>query len=285
MSEPRRPSAWQRAQEIVLWLALPLALGILLSLWVPRPVVGVIYLDDVIYSETARNVIAQIAYARLHPEVRALVLIVDSPGGTVVDTESVYQELERLRQTKPVVATVETMAASGAYYLTVGADYIYAKPTSFVGSIGVVGSLPPAPTIFEDVVATGPYKQWGEPADTALRRMEMIKQGFYQAVELGRGDALRVGPEVLLRGEIWTGNEALRMGLIDELGSRSWAIERAAHMARIDHYRVADLLDLAGLPRIAKLSLLQVPEGTIALYPNEPGLYLLYLPPHDRRLP
>jgi protease-4 len=115
--------------------------------------------------------------------------------------------------------------------------------------------------------------------------MEMIEQGFYQAVKLGRGDALRVSPEVLLRGEIWTGNEALRMGLIDELGSRSQAIERAAHMARIDHYQVADLLDRAGLPRIAKLSSFQVPEGTIALYPNEPGLYLLYLPPRDRRLP
>jgi protease-4 len=285
MSVQKRPSAGRRAGEVIVWLVLPLALGILLSLLVPRPVVGMIYLDDVIYSETARSIIAQIAYARLRPEVRAIVLVVDSPGGTVIDTESVYQELERLRQTRPVVATIETMAASGAYYLTVGTDYIYAKPTSMVGSIGVVGNLPPAPMIFEAVVATGPYKQWGMPADTALRQMEMIKQGFYQAVKLGRGDALRVGPEVLLRGEVWAGNEALRMGLLDELGSRSQAIERAARMARIDHYRVADLRDLAGLPRIEKFAFLQIPQGTIALYPNEPGLYLLYMPPRDRRLP
>lgn len=285
MSEQKHPSGWRRVGEILLWFALPLAVGSLLSLLVPRPVVGMIYLDDVIYSQSARDTIAQIAYARTHGEVRAVVLVVDSPGGTVVDTESVYQELERLRQTRPVIATVETMAASGAYYVAAGTDYIYAKPTSLVGSIGVVDELPPSPIVFEDWIATGPYKQWGMPADTALRRMEMIKQGFYQAVKLGRGDKLRAGPEVLLRGEIWSGNETLRMGLIDELGSRSQAIERAAQMARIDHYRVADLRELAGLSGGNKPPLVRMPEGTVALYPDEPGLYLLYMPPHDRRLP
>ena len=285
MSEQKRPSGWRRAGRAFLWLAFPLAVGVLLSLLVPRPVVGVIYLDNVIYSKTANDWIAQLAYARAHPEVRAVALIVNSPGGTVVDTEAVYQELARLRQTKPVVASVEVMAASGAYYLSVGTDYIYAKPASLVGNIGVIDELPPPPIVFENIVSTGPYKLWGMPADTVLRRMEMIKQGFYQAVKLGRGDKLRVGPEVLLRGEIWSGTEALRMGLIDELGSRSQAIERAAQMARIDHYQVADLRSLAGLPPARGLPLLEMPEETIPLYPHEPGLYLLYVPPRDRRLP
>ena len=91
MSEQKRPSGWRRAGRAFLWLAFPLAVGVLLSLLVPRPVVGVIYLDNAIYSETANDWIAQLAYARTHPEVRAVVLIVNSPGGTVVDTEAAYQ--------------------------------------------------------------------------------------------------------------------------------------------------------------------------------------------------
>jgi ClpP class serine protease len=75
------------------------------------------------------------------------------------------------------------------------------------------------------------------------------------------------------------------MGLIDELGSRSQAIEKAAQMARVDHYQVADLHGLAGLPPAQGLPLLEMPEQAIPLYPHEPGLYLLYVPPRDRRLP
>ena len=132
-------------------------------------------------------------------------LIVDSPGGTVVDTEAVYQELERLRQTKPVVASVESLAASGAYYLIAGTDYIYARPSSSVGNAGVIGLLPASPTVYEGVIASGPYKQWGAPSDTVLRQMDVLKQGFYQVVKLGRGNALRASPDVLLRGQISAG--------------------------------------------------------------------------------
>jgi len=286
MTEKHSSSAWQRTRMIVLWLVIPLLLGILLSMLVPRPIVGLIYLDREIYPETANNYVAQITYARQHSEVRAVVLIVDSPGGTVVDTEAVYQELERLRQTKPVIASVESLAASGAYYLIAGTDYIYAKPSSDVGNIGVVGLLPESPTVYEGVIASGPYKQWGASSDTVLRQMDVLKQGFYQVVKLGRGNALRAGPEVLLRGQIWPGNEAQRMGLIDELGSRSQAIEKAAGMARISHYQVADMRVQAGLPPLPEpFFLFRTAEGAVTPRPNDSSLYLLYVPPSDGRLP
>ncbi len=122
----------------LLWWAIPaLIIGILLSLLIPKPVIGVIRLNDAIYAQTANDLIAQITYAREHPEVRAVVLVLDSPGGTVVDTEAVYMELSRLRQSKPVVTWVSGMAASGAYYLSSGTDYVVAVPSSEVGNVGV----------------------------------------------------------------------------------------------------------------------------------------------------
>ena len=268
------------------WVLVPLLVGLGLASLVPRPIVGLIYLQDAIYSFTSRDLIAQIHYARDHSEVRAVVLVLDSPGGTVVDTEAVYLELAKLRELKPVVTMAQGLAASGAYYLSVGTDYIFAGPSSLVGNVGVISQLPTAPMVFEDLASTGPYKLFGSARDTRLREMEAIKQAFYSAVKLGRGDALAIGPERVLRGEIWLGSEAERLGLVDELGSISAAIEKGADLGHIANYRVADLRELAGLP-----SVLSVPfffktlEGVLTPYPNSPGFYLLYVPPGERGLP
>jgi protease-4 len=279
MKSGNREITWEQVRHVLLWIALPLVIGALIAAAVPRPMVGLIRLNDAIYSYTAQDVIAQINYARQHPEVRAVVLALDSPGGTVADTEAVYLELLRLRREKPVVASIGSMAASGAYYLSVGSDYIFAKPTSDVGNVGVIAYLPPTPLIFEDIVSTGPYKLWGYPRDTLMRELEMIKRGFYEAVRLGRGDRLQVGPEVVLRGQVWPGSEALAMGLIDALGAESEAAAKAAELARVRHYQVADLFDLAGLTRSSGVFFFQSPEGITLPYPTEPGLYLLYVPP------
>lgn len=270
---------WEQARSVLLWIALPLIVGVLIAAAIPRPIIGVIYLNDAIYSYSARDMIAQITYARQHPEIRAVVIVMDSPGGTVADTEAVYLELASLRAEKPVVTSVGSMAASGAYYLSVGTDYIFAKPTSQVGNVGVIGYLPQAPSIFEDVASTGPYKMWGSPRDEFLRQMEMIKQGFFQAVLMGRGDRLKVEPEVILTGQIWPGSEALRMGLIDALGSESDAFAKAAQLARVSHYEVADLRELAGIETAYFPFYYKTSEGITLPYPTEPGLYLLYIPP------
>jgi len=178
-------NSWERTRNGLLWVAIPLILGILISTLIPKPIIGVIRLEDAIYSYTAQNMIKQIQYAIKHPEVRAVVLVFDSPGGTVVDTEAVYMELTRLREKKPVVTAVNGMAASGAYYLSVNTDYIYAKPSSMVGNIGVIGYLPPSPFVIEDIITTGPYKLWGAPRDSDMRQVEMIKQGFFPGRGIG----------------------------------------------------------------------------------------------------
>jgi protease-4 len=271
---------WEHVQRGLLWIVLPLLLGVFAASNIPQPVVGIIHLDDAIYSYTASDLIAQIDYAREHNEIKAVVLALNSPGGTVVDTEAVYLELERLRAVKPVVTSVNGMAASGAYYLAVGTDYIYAKPTSEVGNVGVIGYLPPVPFIYEDIISTGPYKLWGSPRDAYLREIEMIKQVFYEAVSLGRGDALKVGPEIVLRGQLWTGAEAVEMGIIDAIGTENDAVAKAVELAHLRNYGTADLYDLSGLQTAYAGLFFQANSAGVSLpYPNKPGLYLLFIPP------
>lgn len=270
---------WEQVQRGLLWIALPLLLGVFVASLIPKPVVGIIRLNDAIYSYSAGDLLAQIKYARTHPEVKAVVLVLNSPGGTVVDTEAVYMELERLRAEKPVIASVNGMAASGAYYLAVGTDYIYAKPTSEVGNVGVIGYLPPVPFLYEDLISTGPYKLWGAQRDAYLREIDAIKKVFYEAVDLGRGDALKVGPETILRGQLWMGADAVKLGIIDAIGTESNAVEKAAGMAHLWNYETADLYELAGLQMdISSLFFQTNSEGVSLPYPAEPGLYLLYIP-------
>lgn len=279
MASANPEKRWENLQTVLLWLLLPLVVGLLLATLIPQPVIGLIYLETGLDAYSAKLMSAQIDYAREHPEIRALVLVLDSPGGTVSDTETVYLDLLKLRQTKPVVASINSMAASGAYYLTAGTDYAFSKPTSEVGNIGVIGYLPPSPTIFEGILSTGPYKLWGTPRDTYMRQIEMIKKEFYAAVQAGRGSRLNAPPEVILSGQIWPGTEALRLGLIDELGSQSDAVEKAASLAKISHYATVDLATLALKASPYGGYSLSKPESPGGTYPTEAGLYLLYLPP------
>jgi protease-4 len=266
----------------IIILILALLAGVLAATLIPRPVVGLIYLSDAIYDFTAREMIAQIHYARDQAEIRAVVIVMDSPGGTVVDTEAVYLELALLRQAKPVITMVQGMSASGGYYLAAGTDFIVAGPGSPVGNVGVISQLPPSPAVFEDIASTGPYKLSGTPRDSRLRRMEAIRQAFQQAVVLGRGEALAIEIEELVSGEIWMGNEARQKGLIDELGSISTAVERAAQLAQINNYATADLRQLAGLPPSTSIPFfLETELGMQTPYPREIGLYLLYIPPDE----
>jgi protease IV len=280
MSESAQAKTWG-FRTWFLYVVIPLVVGILLSLFIQKPQIGVITLDDAIASSSAQDMITQIIYARTHPEIKAVILVLNTPGGTVTDTESVYMELARLRQTKPVITMVEGMAASGGYYLLSGTDYVYAKPSSIIGNIGVLGFLPTPPTVIAGLYSTGPYKLWGEPPDTFIGEMEMLKQGFYHAVVLGRGDRLKAPMEVVLRGQVYTGSDALRMGLIDELGSISQAYDKAAQMARIAHYQVIDLKKPSGvIPPTTQVSgfFQTTKDGVTLSYPKDPGIYLLYVP-------
>lgn len=269
----------------LVWLLVPLGLGILISLLIPRPAVGVIYMDDAIFSTTARDLNEKIIAARTNPDIKALVLVLNSPGGTVSDTESVYRELLLLRQSKPVVTVIEGMAASGGYYLASASDYIFSKASSEVGNIGVIGYLPDSPIALETVYSTGPYKMWGMPRESFVREMEMLKRQFLQVVRQGRGERLKMTDEEILGGQVYSAGDALRLGLVDRFGSVSDGLDKAASLAGISHFETVDMDGLVSAQATPEPFFQGSADGLISSYPRKAGLYFLYVQPAEEVIP
>lgn len=276
---------WKSGIVSLLWVLIPLAAGVLVA-WqmIPRPVVGVIRIDREITPATAPDILRQIAYVRDESRVQALVVVLNSPGGSVPETESIYLELLHLRETHPVMVVVEGMAASGAYYVATAGDHIYVHPSSRVGNIGVISFLPPEPLVLEDVVWTGPHKIFGNSRDAVMRSAEVVKRQFSIVVQTGRGSKLNASQETLLSGNLWIGTTALKMGLADEIGNVSQAVDHAAHKAKIANYGVANLKEELGIQdSFYYFSLDSLERSTYV--PTEPGVYMLYLAPEERRRP
>jgi protease-4 len=269
--------------KLLLVIILPTLIGLILSAFIPRPVIGTIAMNKAIDDAETDRVVNQIRYAETHSEIRAVVLVLDCPGGTINGTELIYLELFKLRQTKPVVTMVQGLSASGSYYISSGTDYIIANPSSMVGNVGVVGTIPSKPRVFEEEYSTGPYKLWGWPQDSYIRLMDLMKSTFLQAVINGRGSHLKIAAEQILRGEIYSAIEAYRLGLIDELGPLSNSIEKAAEIAHISHYEVVDIGQLIAEKQSSSKSSASGffeldKDGNPTGKPRESGLYYLYIP-------
>jgi protease IV len=274
-------SIWGK-NNIFFYAILPLFLGLILSAFIPQPQIGTITLKNAIDDNETEQIVNQIRYVENHNEIRSVVLILDCPGGTVNGTELIYLELLKLRQTKPVVTMIQGLSASGSYYISVGSDYIFANPSSMVGNVGIIGTIPSKPRVFEEEYSTGPYKLWGWPQDTYIRQMDMMKSTFLQAVLNGRGKKLKIAPEQILRGEIYPASEAFRFGLIDELGPLGNAIDKAAEIAHISHYKIVDLGQKVTTEKQAANDSSKGfygidANGNSTGKPREPGLYYLYI--------
>jgi protease-4 len=220
---------------------LSVVLGCLLALYlIPTPQVAVIRIEGDIWQFNSTYVSQALEEAGRDPAVRAVVLEIISPGGEVTASEGLYFDVLKLREKKPVVASIDQIAASGAYYIASGADQIYAKPASVVGNIGTISVLPDPAVVDEGLITTGPFKLSGGSSTDYVREMDMLKQAFLAAVFAQRGDRLRVGPEVLSRGETYLGLQAQQIGLVDAIGSQVEAAAAAAHLARLRNYDLVD---------------------------------------------
>lgn len=181
--------------------------------------------------------------------VRAVVLRIDSPGGSAAASDAMWQAVEEAREHVPVVASMGSVAASGGYYAAVAADTIVAEPNTVTGSIGVISILFDASEFLNDrlgvtldAVQTGPTADLGsiaeplEPQEEAIleRMTEQIYTTFLARVAAGRGfspDSARA----LAEGRVYTGTRARQLGLVDELGGLDRALEIAAEMANLEH--------------------------------------------------
>jgi protease-4 len=234
-------------RSYIFWIAISLIIGGLISVFgfqafIAKPEVGIIRISgSILWQEQADEIIEQLRYAKEKKEIKAVVLEIDSPGGEASVTEGLYLAVLRLREEKPVVASINQKGASGGYYIAIASNFIYAKPDSEIGSIGAWTSLPWPEVPSEETLPTGPFKDTGMTRRKAVGQLEMLRQSFLEAVLFHRGEKLKLSSEELTRAEVYTGIEGLRAGLIDEIGSSFDAIEKAAEISGISHYRVVDV--------------------------------------------
>lgn len=229
--------------SIVCFVLLGLVLGGLISIVaIPRPNIATITISGLILEQAyTDDILEMLGYARDSANIKAVVLKIDSPGGYASTIEQIYMEVLRLKQHKPVVALIGARGASGGYYVAVASNFIYAQPSSQLGNIGAWSNLPTPEELDEDIITTGPFKSTGGSRRKAISGLETLRQQFVEAVVLQRGDRLKLSEEELSRAEVYSGVESLRYGLIDDIGTATIAVEKAADLAHIRNYKVVDL--------------------------------------------
>lgn len=199
----------------------------------------------------SKKVIKDLRKLEEDDNVKAVVLRVNSPGGSAYASEQIWYAVSQLKKKKPVIVSMSDYAASGGYYISCNADSIVAEPTTLTGSIGIFGMFPNAKGLTDklglkfDVVKTNEYADFGTPTrplndgEKSLMQM-MVNQGydlFLTRCSEGRGiDKEEL--DKIAQGRVWTGRDAQRLGLVDELGGLDRALEMAVAKAGIDAYTV-----------------------------------------------
>ncbi len=237
--------------------------------WVSGDAVALIHLDGIIAGTgsiydgiiTPERFVDQIQRAEEDPSVRAIVIRVDSPGGTVAASQEISMEMARVE--KPVVVSIGDVGASGAYMVATQCDEIIAAPTSAVGSIGVIAEIPNVEELLDKlgikftVITAGEYKDVGSPwrslteTETALfqEQVDIAYREFVRIVAEGR-NLPEEEVEEMATGWVWSGIQAKEMGLVDSLGTFNDALDRAAELGgivgepRVVIYRERDYTDL-----------------------------------------
>ncbi len=210
-----------------------------------KGVVAVLPVEGVIVD--ARDTVEQLIAFREDDGVKAIVLRVDSPGGVVAPSQELHAEIRKTDAVKPVITSIGAVCASGGYYAAVGSRHIMANPGSIVGSIGVImefvdiSELTEWAKIKPQVVKSGPYKDIGNPTraiDQTERRIlqdlvDSVYGQFVSAVAEGRGAAGMTTDSVraVAQGQIYSGQQARDLGLVDELGTLQDAIAAAGELA------------------------------------------------------
>jgi len=210
-----------------------------------KPKIGVIDIPfTVINDRSAFEIGAMLDYVRDDSSIKGVVISLTSPGGSAAPSEHLYFEMLKLREKKPVVMVMDELVASGGFMMAMGANYTLAKPASFVGSIGVI--LSPLPPILprqpsDRDGATGPFKLDGGTRRHYVTLTDQLQQAFAAMVLTERGAKLKLTSNEIMEGNIISGVEAMQVGLIDGLGGKTDAIEKAASLAGIANYDLVDV--------------------------------------------
>ena len=199
-----------------------------------------------------KETITDLQKLRKNKDVKAVVIRVNSPGGSAYASEQIWHEIQLLRAEKPVIISMGGLAASGGYYISCGANEIWAEPMTLTGSIGIFGMIPDASELLTqklglsfDVVKTNTMSDFGSfsrpfNANESAKLQAYVNQGyelFTGRVAGGRGMA-QDSVKAIAEGRVWTGEQAKKIGLIDKLGNLDDAIDAAAKLAEVEKYTV-----------------------------------------------
>ena len=271
-----------------------------------RDRIAVIYAQGpVFYGEGSENIIGQEVFLKAIDQavksrrVKAIVLRVDSPGGSALSSDIIWKALIEAKKEKPLVVSLGNVAASGGYYLAVAGDEIYANDMTITGSIGVFATVPNIKGFIDSV---GINVQHVETHKNALgysvfkspegdfrasikEGIEHVYTTFKQRVANGRGLNLEE-VEAIAQGRVWTGKQAFENGLVDGLGGMNQALAAAAKLAQIEEY------NLISYPKIEPefedfISVMgpfnRIEEELLANYPKEISLFLTSLSGQEDR--
>ncbi len=205
--------------------------------------------DNSIGSETISKALRKV---RLNKKIKAVVLRVNSPGGSSLASDVIWREVMLTKKVKPIIVSMGDVAASGGYYISCAADSIFAQPNTITGSIGIFAILPNMQKLFNDKlgvtfdgVKTGKFADLGNtsrpltPEERAILQSE-INHGyddFTKAVATGRHKTQKY-IDSIGQGRVWTGAQAVKIGLVDRLGNIDDAIKSAAKKAGLKDYKL-----------------------------------------------
>jgi len=214
-------------------------------------IVGGAGTDEEVASDDYKELIRK---ARLDKSVKAIVLRVNSPGGSALASDVIWREVSLAKKEKPVIVSMGDVAASGGYYIACNANKVFANESTITGSIGVFSIIPNIESFLKnkigittDRVKTGPYADMGS-MDRALTAPEIrffqastdsIYHTFKSRVSEGRKKNMEY-VDSIAQGRVWTGSRGLSVGLVDEIGTLSDAIKAAAAMAKVKSYKLKE---------------------------------------------
>lgn len=220
-------------------------------------VVAVLYAQGDIQSGTEKTDINDVRYVKEieklkdNDKVKAVVFRVNSSGGSAYASEQIWKAISDLKEKKPVVVSMGDMAASGGYYISCNATKIFAEPNTLTGSIGIFGMFPNFGNLTNKVgltydnVKTNKFADFGQVTRPMREDEKVIMQGYIEKgydlfltrCSEGRGipkDSL----DKIAQGRVWTGNQALKLGLVDSLGGIKDAVAEAAKLADLKDYKI-----------------------------------------------
>jgi protease-4 len=285
--------------------------------WLPTRQIAVIYVDGPIVGGESRapglfgggntgskTVTRALGQAAEIDAIKAVVMRVDSPGGSAFASDEIWRAVEKVKEAgKPVIVSMGGVAASGGYYVSAGATAIYAEPTTITGSIGIYSGKMSFGELYEKVgLSTELFTRGRNAAMYATSKPmdpvefaamdRMIASGYDQfksRVSQGRGMSMDEVEQVA-RGRVWSGSRAIEVGLVDELGGLQDAIARARSEAGIPGRADVDLVTLRGLetsfgdPVIERVQTLFRPEVEVPALPEPLEAWAPYMDLADERL-